>query len=140
MPKVSMMGTMTCQDGKRDEMEAVLREMVDAARLEPGIEIYSYHRGAGNTFSFFALMSDEEAMQNHGQTDAMQAAMAAFGLLMAYDDLAQTITISDALGTPAVTRVPGRPSSRSPSASARDRWEVPPGRPPRTSRRRRGSA
>lgn len=83
MPKISMMGTVTCQDGKRDEMEVVLREMVDAARLEPGIEIYSYHRGDGNTFSFFALMSDDEAMQKHGQTEAMQAAMAAFGPLMA---------------------------------------------------------
>ena len=62
MPKVSMMGTIACQDGKGDEMEAVLREMVEAARQEPGIEIYSYHRGDGNRFSFFALMSDSEAM------------------------------------------------------------------------------
>jgi quinol monooxygenase YgiN len=83
MPKVSMMGTITCQDGKQDEMEAVLRQMVEAARLEPGTEIYSYHRGDGNTFSFFALMSDQEAMQHHGQTEAMQAAMSAFGPLMA---------------------------------------------------------
>ena len=40
MPKLSMMGTITCLDGKRDEMEAVLSEMVEAARLEPGVEIY----------------------------------------------------------------------------------------------------
>ena len=83
MPKVSMMGTITCLDGKRDEMETVLSEMVDAARLEPGVEIYSYHRGDGNSFSFFALMSDEQAMHHHGQTDAMRAAMAAFRPLMA---------------------------------------------------------
>jgi quinol monooxygenase YgiN len=98
MPKVSMMGTMTCQDGKRDEMETVLRGMVDAAQLEPGIEIYSYHRGAGNTFSFFALMSNEEAMQNHGQTDAMQAAMAAFGPLMAAPPQVSTATPIAAIG------------------------------------------
>ncbi len=83
MPKVSMMGTITCQDGKGDEMETVLKEMVEAAREEPGVEIYSYHRGEGNSFSFFALMADQEAMQNHGQTEAMQMAMAAFGPLMA---------------------------------------------------------
>jgi len=83
MPKLSMMGTITCLDGKRDEMEAVLSEMVEAARLEPGVEIYSYHRGDGNSFWFFALMSDEQAMHDHGQTDAMRAAMAAFGPLMA---------------------------------------------------------
>ena len=83
MAKVSMMGTISCRDGKHDEMESVLRSMVEAARLEPGVEIYSYHRGDGNTFSFFALMANQEAMQSHGQTDEMKAAMVAFGPLMA---------------------------------------------------------
>ena len=83
MSKVSMMGTITCQDGKADEMAEVLAAMVEAARDEPGVEIYSYHRGDGNNFSFFALMTDHEAMQNHGQSEAMQAAMQAFGPLMA---------------------------------------------------------
>ncbi|MCZ7531031.1 MAG: antibiotic biosynthesis monooxygenase [Acidimicrobiia bacterium] len=83
MSKVSMMGTITCQDGKADEMAAVLASMVEAARDEPGVEIYSYHRGEGNAFSFFALMTDEESMQKHGQSEAMQAAMAEFGPLMA---------------------------------------------------------
>jgi quinol monooxygenase YgiN len=83
MSKVSMMGTFSCQDGKADEMETVLRKMVAAASDEPGIEIYSYHRGEGNNFSFFALMASQEAMQQHGQTAALQAAMAEFGPLMA---------------------------------------------------------
>ena len=83
MTKVSMMGSIRCQDGKGDEMEAVLTEMVEAARAEPGVEIYSYHRGEGDAFSFFALMADEAAMQQHGQSEAMQAAMAKFGPLMA---------------------------------------------------------
>ena len=83
MSKVSMMGTITCQDGKADEMAAVLATMVEAARDEPGVEIYSYHRGEGNNFSFFALLADEQSMQNHGQSEGMQAAMAAFGPLMA---------------------------------------------------------
>jgi quinol monooxygenase YgiN len=83
MSKVSMIGTITCQDGKADEMEAVLATMVEAASDEPGVEIYSYHRGEGDTFWFFALMADEESMQKHGQSEAMQAAMQAFGPLMA---------------------------------------------------------
>lgn len=83
MSKVSMMGTITCQDGKAEEMEAALTAMVEAARAEPGVEIYSYHRGEGNNFSFFALMQSEEAMKNHGQSEAMQAAMQAFMPLMA---------------------------------------------------------
>jgi quinol monooxygenase YgiN len=83
MSKVSVMGTLTCQDGKAEQMEAVLTAMVEAARGEPGVEIYSYHRGKDNTFWFFALMADQEAMQSHGQSDAMEAAMAAFGPLVA---------------------------------------------------------
>ena len=83
MSKVSVMGTFTCQDGKAEEMEAVLTAMVEAASGEPGVEIYSYHRGEENAFWFFALMADEESMQNHGQSEAMQAAMSAFGPLVA---------------------------------------------------------
>ena len=83
MSKVSVIGTLTCQDGKADEMEEVLATMVEAARGEPGVEIYSYHRGEANSFFFFALMADAQSMQGHGQSEAMQAAMAAFGPLAA---------------------------------------------------------
>ena len=82
MSKVSVMGTFTCQEGKAEEMEAVLATMVEAASGEAGVEIYSYHRGEWNAFWFFALMADEESMQNHGQSEAMQAAMSAFGPLV----------------------------------------------------------
>lgn len=83
MSKVSMMGTITCQEGKGDEMAAVLSQMTEAAREESGVEIYSYHRGDDERFWFFALMTDQESVQKHGQSDAMKAAMAAFGPLMA---------------------------------------------------------
>jgi quinol monooxygenase YgiN len=82
MGKITVMGTFACQDGKADEMEAVLAAMVEAATSEPGVEIYSYHRGEGNEFWFFALMADETSMQAHGRSEAMQAAMAAFGPLV----------------------------------------------------------
>jgi quinol monooxygenase YgiN len=83
MSKVSMSGTIKCQEGKGDEMQAVLSTMVDAATSEPGVEIYTYSRGDDDTFYFFALMTDQEAMMGHGQSEAMQAAMASFGPLMA---------------------------------------------------------
>lgn len=67
MSKVAMIGSITCQDGKADEMAEVLATMVDAAAGEPGVEVYSYHRGPDDKFWFFALMADEEAIQNHGQ-------------------------------------------------------------------------
>lgn len=98
MGKVSMMGTITCQEGKADEMAAVLARMVEAAREEPGVEIYSYHRGQGDNFSFFALMRDEEAMQGHGQSEAMQAAMADFMPLMAAPPQMSSATPIAALG------------------------------------------
>ncbi len=83
MAKVTMIGSIECQPGKADEMESVLTSMVEAAASEPGVEVYSYHRGEGDQFWFFALMSDEAAMQHHGQSEAMKAAMQAFGPLMA---------------------------------------------------------
>ncbi|MFK7896691.1 MAG: putative quinol monooxygenase [Myxococcota bacterium] len=83
MSKMTMIGSIECQPGKADEMTAVLKQMVIAARDEPGCEIYSYHRGKENTFWFFALMTNEAALQPHGQSEAMQAAMSAFRPLMA---------------------------------------------------------
>src|SRR5258707_12812301 len=83
MSKVTMMGSFTCQDGKAEEMGAVLAAMVKAASGEPGGEIYSYHRGAENTFWFFALMADEASMRSHGQSEGVQGAMSAFGPLVA---------------------------------------------------------
>jgi quinol monooxygenase YgiN len=91
MSKVAVMGTFTCQDGKAAEMEAVLAEMVAAASGEPGVEIYSNHRGKDNAFWFFAWMADEKSMHNHGQSEAMQAAMSAFGPLVA-GPLQMTVT------------------------------------------------
>ncbi len=98
MSKVSVMGTFTCQEGKAEEMEAVLATMVEAASGEPGVEIYSYHRGEENAFWFFALMADEESMQNHGQSEAMQAAMSAFGPLVAEPPQMTVTTPVAALG------------------------------------------
>jgi quinol monooxygenase YgiN len=83
MSKVAMIGTIKCQEGKGDEMQAVLTRMVEAAKSEPGVEIYSYSRGDDDGFYFYALMADHESMMGHGQSEAMQAAMADFGPLMA---------------------------------------------------------
>lgn len=98
MGKATVIGSFSCQDGKADEMEQVLSAMVEAARSEPGVEIYSYHRGEENTFWFFALMSDAESMQHHGQTPAMQEAMQAFMPLMADPPQMQMATPVAAIG------------------------------------------
>jgi quinol monooxygenase YgiN len=83
MAKVAMIGKITCQEGKGEEMEAVFADMAEASKEEPGTEIYTYLRGDDNTYWFFALMSNQEALAAHGQTKAMKQAMTAFGPLMA---------------------------------------------------------
>lgn len=98
MGKAVMMGTFTCRDGKAGEMETVLASMVAAAKGEPGVEIYSYHRGEGNSFWFFALMSDDDALAAHGQTEAMQRAMSAFGSLVSEPPRMMATTPIAALG------------------------------------------
>lgn len=40
-----IVGTLTCQDGKAEEMAVVLTAMVEAARDEPGVEIYLTRSG-----------------------------------------------------------------------------------------------
>jgi len=62
-----MVGKITCKDGEGDAMEAVFADMAAACKDESGLEIYSYHRGDDNTYWFFALMTDQEAMKGHGR-------------------------------------------------------------------------
>jgi quinol monooxygenase YgiN len=83
MSKVSMFGKFTCLEGKHAEMDAAIAGVVAAIEPWEGTEAYSYHRGNDGTYLFFAVFSDMEAMKNHGQTDAMKAAMPAFHALLA---------------------------------------------------------
>lgn len=82
MSTIAVMGTFTCQEGKAEQTEALLRQMVAAVDGEAGVEVYSYFRGDGGMFWFFGLMADEAAMQQHGRSEAMQALMAEFGALV----------------------------------------------------------
>jgi quinol monooxygenase YgiN len=83
MSKVSMVATFSCAEGKADEMDAVLTAQVAAAADLDGVEVYSYHRGEGNTYSFFALFSSLAAMQGHGEADSLKDVMPAFMSLLA---------------------------------------------------------
>lgn len=78
MPKVSMTGRFTCQDGKNDEMDKAVAAQTDALMGDAKVEVYAYNRGEGNQYTFFAVFQSEEAMRNHGQRKKMQEAMEAF--------------------------------------------------------------
>lgn len=75
MAKVSVFTKFACQEGKGDEMEVVLRRLVAATSSDGGVETYSYHRGEGDTFWFFALMSSMEAAETHADNPEIAAAM-----------------------------------------------------------------
>ena len=82
MSKVSMVATFSCADGKADEMDAVLTAQVAAAAHLDGVEVYSYHRGEGNAYSFFALFSSMESMRGHGEAESLKDVMPAFMSLL----------------------------------------------------------
>ncbi|NQV08034.1 antibiotic biosynthesis monooxygenase [bacterium] len=95
MSKVSVFAKFTCAEGKGDEMDAALTAIVTASETVDGVESYSYHKGDGDTYWFFALMSSMEAAQRHGDADAMKAAMPALMSLMAGPpDMAMTTPIA----------------------------------------------
>ena len=78
MTKVSMFGKFSPAEGKSEEMDAALAVVVAAIEPWDGTEAYSYHRAEDGTYRFYALFTDMDAMQRHGQTEGMQAAMPAF--------------------------------------------------------------
>ena len=75
MSKVAMVATFNCKEGKNDEMDAALAAQVAVAAELDGVEVYSYHRGEGTDYSYFALFSSMEAIQSQGQSEALQAVM-----------------------------------------------------------------
>ena len=83
MSKVSVVGSMSCQEGKADEMEKVLVKMTECVEGQDGVISYSYHRDENDKFWFFALMENAEAMQNHADIDGMAEIMAEAMPLMA---------------------------------------------------------
>ena len=76
MSKISLIAKLTAADGKADELEAVLAEVIAAADEEPGLEIYSAHQDTGNegVYYFFEMYSDDDAFAVHGKGDGMKAA------------------------------------------------------------------
>ena len=82
MNKVSVMCNFKCRADKALPMEALLADMVEAAHEEPGVEIYSFHRGEENDFWFFALLRDRDVLMRHNTSDATQAFLPEFARLV----------------------------------------------------------
>ena len=83
MSKHSLIAKLTCTDGRADEFESALGDLIEAANEEAGLEVYSAHRDEGNVYWFFELYTDDAAVAAHGKGDAMKQAMAATGGFLA---------------------------------------------------------
>ncbi len=85
MAKISLIATLTAVEGKGPELRDALVDLVACAEEEPGCEVYSVHaeRNDPDTFHFFELYTDLEALKAHGTGPLMHAAMAELGSLLA---------------------------------------------------------
>lgn len=83
MAKSSLIAKLVCAEGKTAEFEAELAALIEASNEELGLEIYSAHREADNVYWFFELYTDDAAVAAHGKGEAMAAAIASSGQLLA---------------------------------------------------------
>jgi len=83
MSKISLIAKLPCAEGQNEGFEAALADLIAASNEEAGLEIYSAHRGEDNTYWFFELYADQEALDVHGKGDTMKQAMRAMGAFMA---------------------------------------------------------
>ena len=79
MSKITLIAKLTAAEGKAEGLAGALKDLCEAAEEETGLEIYSAHQAQDdpNTFYFFEMYTDGEALAIHGKGDAMKVAMAA---------------------------------------------------------------
>lgn len=79
MTKTAMVAHLVAIPELTDEVEEILHGLVSSTADEVGTEIYVLNRDAGqeNSFWFFELYTDGDALGTHGGSDAMAKAMVA---------------------------------------------------------------
>lgn len=85
MSKISLIAKLTAADGRTADLEAAMRDVIEAAEEETGLEVYSVHAvdDEPGTFYFFEVYRDAAALEIHGKGDRMRTAMGAFAGLLA---------------------------------------------------------
>ncbi len=75
MSKIAVIAKLTTNEGKRDEVVAVMTAMVEAVNAEVGTEIYALHTQADDdvTIWFYELYTDKDSLKAHGTSEAMAA-------------------------------------------------------------------
>ena len=75
MSKVAVLAKLVAQEGKRDELIAVLAAQVELVKDEEGTLVYALHAETSDEVSvwFYEIYANAEALASHGGTDAMKA-------------------------------------------------------------------
>ena len=85
MPRPALIAKMTARDGRRDELVAVLQELVAAVEAEPGTLQYALNLSTTEpeVVYFYEIYADADGVAAHAGSAAMKAAGAAMGELLA---------------------------------------------------------
>jgi quinol monooxygenase YgiN len=75
MSKVSAIVKLTAQSGKRDELSAAFKTMLDHVESEAGTLIYILHsdNGEEDVLWFYELYTDNDALGAHSGSDTMKS-------------------------------------------------------------------
>ncbi|MCZ7526244.1 MAG: antibiotic biosynthesis monooxygenase [Acidimicrobiia bacterium] len=89
MAKISILAKIVAPEGKGDELLRMLPELVDAAGPEPGTEAYVLNRSTTDpdTFWFFELYADQDALTAHAGSETLARAMGELGSLGARTEI-----------------------------------------------------
>ena len=84
MSKVALLAKLPVQPGKRDDFIAAFSSMFPVADAEPGTLAYVLHTDDNdeNLFWVYELYRDQAALDEHGRSDGMKAAIEAFGPML----------------------------------------------------------
>jgi quinol monooxygenase YgiN len=75
--KVAAIAKLTATEGQRDALVKVMEQLVDAVADEAGTELYVLNLDAAepDVIWFYELYRDNDALTEHGSSDAMKAVM-----------------------------------------------------------------
>src|SRR3954463_10450945 len=76
MPKTSIFAKFTAAPGKRDELLAALRPLLESVESEPGTEVYAMNTAGEDDVWFYEVYSDDDAFKAHSGSEALKAAFA----------------------------------------------------------------
>jgi len=83
--QIAVVAKLTAQPGKRDELVAALKALLDATQSEPGTLVYAMHTSHNddNDVWFYERYAGQDAFKAHSTSDAMKSVGPALAGLLA---------------------------------------------------------